>query len=247
VITVADLDRARLGFYQLADTNRFTNVHVELGDKPLCVPRPFSARFIFLTYCAEVAEKNVTCATCKCKLHEIHNRKTREQICRERGNKPRPIPELTESEKERFWRKVEVRTLDECWPWTGGQTNGCGMFYVRSDQFRAPRVAAHLKLGSSTLLVCHTCDNELCCNYERHLFYGTHKDNSQDSWNKGRNVWQKTGRKRGEESGTSKLTAHQVHAIRASNLPRKELAAQFNISPRTIHDIRTFDTWRHLV
>jgi len=38
---------------------------------------------------------------------------------------------LTEKDKQRYWSKVDVRGLDECWPWIGLITRkGYGFFSV---------------------------------------------------------------------------------------------------------------------
>lgn len=49
---------------------------------------------------------------------------------------------------------------------------------------------------------------------------------------------------RGEAHPRAKLTAAQVAEIRASNLTRKQAAAQFGISPRTVAGIRCGKGWR---
>lgn len=56
-------------------------------------------------------------------------------------------------------------------------------------------------------LVCHTCDNGLCCN-PAHWFLGTHRDNNEDMAAKGRSP-------SGAAHHASKLTQAQADTIRA--------------------------------
>ena len=65
---------------------------------------------------------------------------------------------------------------------------GYGMFYPsHSAKVLAHRQAYTLTSGDipSNMVVCHTCDNELCCN-PHHLFVGTQQDNMLDMRRKGR-------------------------------------------------------------
>lgn len=85
----------------------------------------------------------------------------------------------------KFWRKVEIQSADECWPWIGASSGGYGRFGVHG---RAHRLAYELYYDtsiSSEFFCCHNCDNPICCN-PQHLFVGTPGDNSQDMWEKGR-------------------------------------------------------------
>ncbi len=95
---------------------------------------------------------------------------------------------------ERFWKNVEHKGPNECWPWTAGRTNGYGIFYISKGigQVMAHRVAWFLTHGKipDGLFVCHDCDYRRCCN-PTHLFLGTNEDNIRDMAQKGRarNKW----------------------------------------------------------
>jgi len=97
------------------------------------------------------------------------------------------IPELSEKDKTRFWAKVDVRGLGECWEWKGGKSHGYGAFYLQGVIYPAHRVAWVLANGPIPLgkFVCHKCDNHGCVDTS-HFFLGTQKDNIQDAINKGR-------------------------------------------------------------
>ena len=103
-----------------------------------------------------------------------------------------PDHELTP--EQRFWRYVDRRSPDECWPWMAGRTssdgNGYGVSYAfsrgagkRGRENHAHRIALSLNLGrpiTPGAHVLHSCDNKWCCN-PAHLREGTHAENMRDN------------------------------------------------------------------
>ena len=170
------------------------------------------------------------------------------------------IPPLSAKDIVRFWNRVDIRSLDECWPWKAGKRNkdGYGGFGLGEyGNYRAHRIALYLKTGLDLpLLVCHTCDNPPCCN-PAHLFYGTPQENATDKTTKkrvpcGSKHWTQLDSShlvcaRGSRHGRAKLTEDQVRMIRSSSDSERILAARYGVSNFVIHSIRTFKTWRHVV
>ena len=126
--------------------------------------------------------------------------------------------------KERFFEKVDVRELTECWTWKASvDRTGYGRFYMNGKGEMAHRASWWMHNGEipEGMLVLHHCDNPPCVN-PTHLFLGTHQDNAIDRNNKGRNV------------GNRKLTDEEVIEIRKKYIPWKystyKLASEYGVS-----------------
>ncbi len=144
---------------------------------------------------------------------------------------------------ERFWSKVDVCGLDDCWEWRARRNEkGYGQFRFHGVMTRAHRIAYQITIGPipDGFDILHSCDNRACMN-PRHLFTGTHLDNMADMVRKGRG-----NAPRGESHHSSKLTEFQVRAIRKSPESLTVLASKFGVSFSTIADVKRHRTWRHL-
>lgn len=190
---------------------------------------------------------------------------------------PTAIPkDLKQKFVDRFWKKVDRRSNDECWPWLAAlDSHGYGQVGFKRTTLRSHRVAFHLFFGPFALELscCHKCDNPKCCN-PFHLFLGSHKENMQDMFKKKRRrtiqgkEWQTVyaARKpagdrhrskthpeeilRGSQIGNAKFTEDQIIQIR--NAYKKEstscakLGKQFSVNATCIHKIVTRKTWTHI-
>lgn len=132
--------------------------------------------------------------------------------------------DLTESDAERFWQKVERGP--DCWEYQGYTgTRGYGRFKVGGKIRQAHRVSYRLVHGApDSPLVLHECDNRSCVNPD-HLYAGTYSDNLRDAYERDR------------RDGV-KLTAEDVDAIRQSDESSTELAERFGVSRSHVANIR---------
>lgn len=150
-----------------------------------------------------------------------------------------------------FWAGLDK--TGECWEFKGcTDEQGYGRYAMlkngRHRSERAHRYAYQLATGESPKgkLVCHTCDNRICCRPE-HLFLGTHQDNRDDAVAKGRHA-------HGERVKRNKLTADQVRIVRreyrkngkhrGADSNSDELAQRFGVNRGTITNIICGRSWK---
>lgn len=134
-----------------------------------------------------------------------------------------------------------VLAANGCWIWTGSKRNGYGLIHMNGKCLSAHRVSYETFVGRipREMVICHSCDNPSCINPD-HLRSATMKENMADREARHRRDV------RGEQIGTSKLTANQVLAIRASNLSNAELAEMYGVHKSNIWAIRARKFWKHL-
>lgn len=134
----------------------------------------------------------------------------------------------------RFWKRVDRRSDDECWPWTGSaMVKGYGVLSVEGRQIGTHRISWELYNGPipSGMLVCHHCDNPPCVN-PAHLFLGTYSDNAKDKSVKGRNPGNRTNRG-GQQFALTGLEAEALSLL-ANGMTQRDVARHFGISPAAV-------------
>jgi len=144
----------------------------------------------------------------------------------------------------RYWSFVEIRGVNECWPWLGATTDrGYGVFYYGGgaadpQQTTAHRYGLSLKLGKPIDQLAphalHSCDNPPCQN-PAHLSEGTAKMNQDDSTAKGRRA--------------AKLTPEVVREIRrlysTGQYTQTEIALTVGIHQTRVSGVILRRNWKH--
>ena len=108
----------------------------------------------------------------------------------------------------------------------------------------AHRVSYQLNVGAipDGLYVLHSCDNPGCVN-PAHLRAGSAKENTHDAISRGRLI--NPPKMAGAKNHKAKLNAEQLAFIKANpHLPRKQLAALFNVTYSTIRRVLIGESWK---
>ena len=129
-----------------------------------------------------------------------------------------------------FWDSVNIDSGTNCWEWTGPVMSGTGYgnAHINGRAVSPHRYVYESYYGAipSGKLVCHECDNRLCCN-PSHLFLGSHKDNTRDAISKDRLA-------KGERHGRAKLKESDILSIRDiwnnGNYGEREIGEMFGIT-----------------
>ncbi len=151
--------------------------------------------------------------------------------------------QLTEKDIERFWDKVVVGRLDECWIFQGycrsKKAGGHGQFRVDSVPLYAHRVAlASTGVNVIGQVVRHRCNVPSCCN-PSHLHTGDHWDNVDDRVASDRSA-------KGAKNGRARLTEAIVIEMRGNTRPHYQFAKKYGVDSTTVSLARRGVTWSHL-
>jgi hypothetical protein len=95
--------------------------------------------------------------------------------------------------RERFWEKVSIRGVDDCWPWTASRVKGKWDYGVIACRPEGKRLVASQVSWMLTnqqdiprgFHVLHSCDVPSCCN-PKHLSLGTLSENIRQCIDRGR-------------------------------------------------------------
>lgn len=159
---------------------------------------------------------------------------------------------------DRFWPKVNRGGDGDCWLWSAARSGaGYGVIELSHQgvywAFGAHR-ASWLLTGRDIpwgLCILHRCDVRPCVN-PAHLFIGTLGDNNRDTVAKGRfrsgAALRPECLPRGERHHNAIMTAELVRQLRqlAGTASHRALAGRFGISPSTVGQILSGETWREV-
>lgn len=146
-------------------------------------------------------------------------------------------------DRERFWSKVDIKGLFDCWEWTASlNEDGYGYFRFNGSMAKSHRVSYQFYYGEipKGKQVNHLCHNRKCVN-PYHLYAGTHQDNMNDKVNAGRQAI-------GIMHGSNKLTEKSVLEIRVNKdkLTQTKLAKMYGVNHRTVGNIQSHKIWKHI-
>jgi len=153
---------------------------------------------------------------------------------------------LCESDKQRFWQKVDKSTKEKCWNWNASKRAGYGAFKLNGKVVGAHRVSMEIKDGlAAGDLVLHKCDNKSCVN-PNHLYKGDYSDNTYDSMER-QGFEPAENAKTGEDHPDAKLTRKDIKDIReryeCENLRQQDLADEYNVCQKQISNIINEKNW----
>lgn len=155
--------------------------------------------------------------------------------------------EFTDNDREifyRFWSKVDIKSIKECWNWLGYiDDGGYGEFSLDNYPIRTHRFSYLLTKGKITEpQVQHLCNNRLCCN-PNHLILGDQSKNIKYMYECDRHE-----KMHGENHGMSILTDDQVREIHSlkDGFKQRQIAEMFNINQGTVSDIINGKRWRYI-
>lgn len=148
---------------------------------------------------------------------------------------------------DQLWGRVKIGTEQDCWPWIGStDRDGYGRLLIQRQykrkQFLAHRVAWWFATGEyppEDKLVCHTCDNPPCVNFN-HLWLGDTYENTADCVSKNRQT-------HGIRNGRAILDINKVNTIRElrKTTTLKELARKFGVTQSTIEAVIYERNWKN--
>lgn len=133
----------------------------------------------------------------------------------------------------------------DCWVWTGALGhNGYGRSKYQGASHSAHRLIYQIDVGPipKGLQVCHECDNRRCVR-PSHLFLGSSLINIRDKVQKNRQA-------KGTRIHSAKLSDFQASQIRRDrvqeSLSYNQLASKYGISQKSIRNIISGKTWKHV-
>jgi hypothetical protein len=176
------------------------------------------------------AQVELQCYTCRKSFQRTRSRIRGKyvQYCSEQCERKRPPEDIA----IRFWKLVDRRGPDECWPWQGATGKfGHGVFRLRAKKACPAHVMAwELTYGPMPegMQGNHTCDNAWCCN-PKHCYPGTQQENMEDLLY--------AEKRAGRKAVLSDSSINEIEQL-LNRMPQIEIASMFHISPSVVSAIR---------
>jgi hypothetical protein len=158
-----------------------------------------------------------------------------------------PEPQMTEMQKKKFWKKVDVSDdNNKCWEWMGSQIKGYGQKSCSYKSYAAHRIAYYLHYNEwpNGMMVLHICNNKLCCN-PHHLKLGTSYENIQDAKKDGL-IIPLLGENHPSTYITNKQCLEIVDKIK-NGVSCAKIVKEYNIKNSVVYHIKHGYSWKHLV
>ena len=178
--------------------------------------------------------------TFRCSIEGCDRERSTRGMCRRHycswwriGNPIAPHGFTRAPDDVRFWRRVDKREPDECWPWQGAPNeDGYGQFRLAGVNMGAHRASWIIHNGPvpGDLWALHRCNVRICINPD-HLYLGDNDANVRDRGGAGHHL-------QGERHPMVKLTDVQCAEIRMSDATGRALARQYCMSESQISNIR---------
>lgn len=143
---------------------------------------------------------------------------------------------------ERLCDKLEE--VDGCYEYQGAITdNGYGFIWYKGRNHYAHRIAWLIENGEipQGMLVLHECDNRRCVRV-KHLFLGTHQDNTSDMIAKGRQVIACGEAKSAFKESTIRLIKQELKA----GITQREIGRRYGMTRENVSAIARGLSWRHV-
>lgn len=165
----------------------------------------------------------------------------------------KPIPDLSAEQIEAFWKLVDKRGPDECWPWLGRRNgSGYGVFSIgMMRDFRATRVLLKITTGNdpAPLYAIHDCENRPTfigrhCTNPSHILAGTHDENM--AYTRGRPSGKDMT---GSNNFNADLSEPDIIRIRercAAGETIESIAMDYSVEDSMISHIKTGRNWKHV-
>ncbi len=164
-----------------------------------------------------------------------------------RGINRRTLFAVDQSLIERFWKRTQRKSAEECWPWIGANRNGYGALKHQRKVISAHVVSFVIHGGTleDGKIITHTCDNRICCN-PSHLVLGTPTTNVVEMHQR-----RAIPVAHGSECYNSLLDDNLVRQIRAYSSSGNghgvaDTARHFGVSFHAVKGVLSGKNWKHV-